>query len=111
MHSRLSDPRVLELLLLEEAAGEAAGEADPEAEESPRTPESESDRIWNAAESELNVVPMAVSGSELIRRAGGCSESCVEKPKLLLLLAPAALVAAVLLLLPANPKSVDQMLG
>jgi hypothetical protein len=125
MHSRLSDPLVLELLL-EPTGEQAAGEAEPEADaEESRTPESESERIWKAADNELSVDPMAVNGSELMRRAGGWSESEVGNPKLLLLLAPVLpllLVVALLVLFvlielvlppPTNPvpKSVDQMLG
>lgn len=110
MHSRFSDPLVLELLL-EPTGEQAAGDAEPEADaEESRTPESESERIWKAADSELRVDPIAVNGSELMRRAGGCSESGVGNPKLLLLLATLLLLP---LLPPTNPvpKSVDQMLG
>ena len=140
MHSRLSEPLVLELLLLGEssaAVGDAEpdeAEADDEEPSSPRTPESESaERIWKAADSEFRVEPMAVRGSELMRRAGGCSAEAESddaseaegNPKLLLRLAtplrlpmlPVALLPPLLLLplpgalFPTNPKSVDQMLG
>ena len=106
MHSLFSDPRVL-LLLLDptgDTTGDAVPDAEADAEESRKTPESPSLRIWNAADKELSVEPMAVRGSELILRAGGCdpapSDSAgAANPKLL-----------ERFVLP-RPKSVDQMLG